>query len=54
MLRAGLEPNKPTNRAAADLRLRPRGHWDSLRSCFLVLFLKNLVYGNFVYKTVGV
>ena len=25
---AGFEPHKPSRQAAADLRLRPRGHWD--------------------------
>jgi hypothetical protein len=28
MPRAGFEPTDPSNQAAADLRLRPRGPWD--------------------------
>jgi hypothetical protein len=27
---SGIQTRHPTNQAAADLRLRPRGHWDQL------------------------
>jgi hypothetical protein len=31
---AGFDPVTPNNQAAADLRLRPRGHWESSRLSF--------------------
>jgi Fe-S oxidoreductase len=46
MPRPGLEPRDPSNQAAADPRLRPRGHWDRL-DAELTLSKSGLYYERF-------
>jgi hypothetical protein len=36
--RSGTRPRDPSNQVAADLRLRPRGHWDRLKKVQLQTF----------------
>jgi hypothetical protein len=44
MPRAGFEPRSgPSNQAAADLHLGPRGHWDRLICSYRLIFHVNKV-----------
>jgi hypothetical protein len=39
---SGIRTHDPSNQAAADLRLRPPGHWDQQLEYYSVLFTKAL------------
>jgi hypothetical protein len=42
----GIQPHNPSKRAAADPRLRPRGHWDWQFHCSSTLYFKKIRMWN--------